>query len=167
MKTALRIWTDGCCLRNPGGPGGWAFVAERSGQVLATGSGGEGATTNNRMELLGVIEGLRWVDGAHTFEVVSDSRYVVNGATSWMHGWKRKGWRKGRKGGGDPVKNADLWQMIDELLIDKHRVARVTFSWVKGHANHEFNEMADLLAGQAARRPPTDPAEAFLARHGL
>lgn len=165
----IRLWTDGCCLRNPGGAGGWAFVVESGGSAIHSASGGEASTTNNRMEMLAVIEALRWLPTGGRFEIISDSKYVVNGATTWMHGWKRRNWRK--KGlAGTPVKNADLWQTLDALVHRLPSAVVVKFSWIKGHNNHEFNEHADLLAGQAAeavRDTPADPAEEFVERFGL
>lgn len=165
----VRIWTDGCCLVNPGGPGGWAFVVESGGPTIHEASGGEPSTTNNRMEMLAVIEALRWMPASGRFEIVSDSTYVVKGASQWMRGWKRRGWRK--KGlGGALIKNADLWQTLDALVHGLPAAVQVDFRWVKGHNNHEFNEHADLLAGQAAeaaREGPRDPAEEFVERFGL
>lgn len=162
----VRIWTDGCCLQNPGGRGGWAFLIEMRGAIVHEGTGGLPSTTNNRMELAAVIEGLTYLDecareaGAFTIgavEVVSDSTYVVKGATQWMGTWKANGWTRrkyGTKKAREPVKNVEQWQQLDRLLA-RHNVK---FRWVKGHANHEHNERADRLADAAAKSQQRVPA---------
>lgn len=135
----IRIWTDGSVLVNPGGPGGWAFVAERDGIAIHSASGGEPDTTNNRMELDAVIEAVRWAASIDELvEVVSDSQYVVNGITRWVAAWKRRSWHK--------VKNVERWRELDGLLTGKF-----SFRWVRGHDGETFNEEADRLAGIAAR----------------
>jgi ribonuclease HI len=135
----IQIWTDGSVLVNPGGPGGWAFVAEREGVVVHTTSGGEPDTTNNRMELDAVIEAVRWGLGVdELIEVVSDSQYVVKGINEWRWPWKRRDWHK--------VKNVERWRELDGLITGKF-----SFRWVRGHDGAEFNEIADRLAGEAAR----------------
>ncbi len=135
-------YTDGACSGNPG-PGGWGalLVARDNGQVVKTRElkGGEANTTNNRMELLAAISALEALDRPSTITIVTDSAYVKNGITSWIHGWKRNGWRTAGK---KPVKNVDLWERVDEA----QRRHDVTWEWVKGHAGHPENERADELA---------------------
>ena len=138
----LFAYTDGACSGNPG-PGGWgvllrAMEGERVVKEREL-SGGEPETTNNRMELLAAIHALEVLERASTITVVTDSAYVKNGVTGWIHGWKRNGWRTaGRK----PVKNVELWQRLDQAQA-RHDV---TWEWVKGHAGHPENERADELA---------------------
>lgn len=149
----IRIWTDGCCLKNPGGAGGWAFVAEDkgSGRVLHAASGSEASSTNNRMELTAVIEALAWLNGdwAHeAIEIVSDSKYVVEGMNSWRHNWKPHGWRKKAKSP-HKVANSKLWERLDQLDCDRRHKPRII--WVKGHNGTELNERADCMANEAAR----------------
>ena len=136
--TKVEIFTDGACSGNPG-PGGYGTIL-RCGQHEKELSGGEEKTTNNRMELTAVIEGLKALNRPCDVTIYSDSQYVVNGITKgWAAGWKRNGWRKSDK---KPALNADLW---DALLteLEKHKV---TFNWVKGHAGHPENERCDDLA---------------------
>lgn len=130
------IYTDGACSGNPG-PGGWAAILVSSEGITEI-SGGELQTTNNRMELIAVIEGLRKAPSGSQIKLISDSSYVVNGASDWMKNWKARGWR--RKDG--ELLNADLWQAIDREVA-KHSVQ---WEWVKGHAGNSFNERADWLA---------------------
>lgn len=139
----MRLWTDGCCLSNPGGPGGWAVVAERRGNAFYQLTGREESTTNNRMELQAVIQAVEIADGKT--EVISDSTYVVNGITKWLTQWKRLGWRRGSR----RIKNEDLWKELDDAINSYSHPLR--FRWVKGHAGGRFNEMADELASEAAR----------------
>lgn len=138
----LFAYTDGACSGNPG-PGGWGVLLQaKNGDdvVKQKGlSGGEHDTTNNRMELLAAINALDALDRASEITIVTDSTYVKNGVTSWIHGWKRNGWRTSNK---KPVKNADLWQRLDEAQA-RHSVI---WEWVKGHAGHPENERADELA---------------------
>lgn len=140
--SALYAFTDGACSGNPG-PGGWGVLlqAKKGAAVVKQKglSGGEPETTNNRMELLAAINALEALERASEITVVTDSTYVKNGVTSWIHGWKRNGWRTANK---KPVKNADLWQRLDEAQA-RHTV---TWEWVKGHAGHPENERADELA---------------------
>jgi len=135
-------YTDGACSGNPG-PGGWGVLlqAKDGGAVVKerTLCGGEAVTTNNRMELLAAINALETLGRATAITVVTDSQYVKNGVTGWIHGWKRNGWRTAAK---KPVKNVDLWQRLDEAQ-KRHQV---TWEWVKGHAGHPENERADELA---------------------
>lgn len=138
----LFIYTDGACSGNPG-PGGWGalMIARDGDKVLKERElcGGEEHTTNNRMELLGAIHALEALERPSTITVITDSAYVKNGVTSWIHSWKRNGWRTSNK---KPVKNVELWQRIDEAQA-RHDV---TWEWVKGHAGHPENERADELA---------------------
>lgn len=135
-------YTDGACSGNPG-PGGWGvLMLAREGTVIVkerTLSGGEAHTTNNRMELLAAISALEALARATEITVVTDSAYVKNGVTEWIHSWKRNGWRTA---GRDPVKNVDLWQRLDAAQA-RHKV---TWRWIKGHAGHAENECADALA---------------------
>ncbi|MEM6548959.1 MAG: ribonuclease HI [Pseudomonadota bacterium] len=140
--TALFAYTDGGCSGNPG-PGGWGVVleAERDGAIVKrrTLSGGEAETTNNRMELMAAIAALETLERPSEITVVTDSVYLRDGITGWIHGWKRNGWKTAAK---KPVKNADLWQRLDAAQM-RHRVS---WDWVKGHAGHPQNEEADQLA---------------------
>lgn len=144
-------YTDGACSGNPG-PGGWGALlqAKNGAEVLKerTLSGGEAQTTNNRMELLAAINALEALGRPTSITVVTDSAYVKNGVTGWIHGWKRNGWKTAAK---KPVKNVELWQRLDEAQA-RHQV---TWEWVKGHAGHPENERADELAraGMAPFKP--------------
>lgn len=133
----VHMWTDGACKGNPG-PGGWGVLI-RWGDVTKELHGGESPTTNNRMELTAVIEGLRALRRPCAVTLHVDSVYVMNGMKSWIHGWKRNGWRTSDK---KPVKNAELWQALD-IEVARHDV---TWVWVKGHAGDPGNERADELA---------------------
>jgi ribonuclease HI len=137
----VKIATDGACKGNPG-PGGWGALI-RMGAHEKEISGGEAHTTNNRMELLAAIRGLEALTRPCHVTLVTDSAYVKNGITQWIHGWKRNGWRTADK---KPVKNADLWQE----LIEAGAPHRVEWTWVKGHAGDPDNERADRLASDAA-----------------
>jgi ribonuclease HI len=134
--------TDGACSGNPG-PGGWGVLleAKQDGAVIKerTLCGGEAETTNNRMELIAAIMALEVLERPSAITIVTDSAYVKNGVTGWIHGWKRNGWKTSNK---KPVKNVDLWQRLDEA---QHR-HDVTWKWIKGHAGHDGNERADELA---------------------
>lgn len=144
-------WTDGACSGNPG-PGGWGVLlrAVDGGAVVKERclSGGEAETTNNRMELLAAINALEVLSRDVEITVTTDSAYVKNGVTGWIHGWKRNGWKTADR---KPVKNADLWQRLDTAQA-RHRV---TWKWIKGHAGHPENERADELAreGMAPFKP--------------
>jgi len=142
MKT-VQLITDGACLGNPG-PGGWAAIL-RYGDKKKEIWGCESHTTNNRMELTAAIEGLRALKEGCQVEVVTDSEYLKNGITNWIHGWKRKGWMTAAK---KPVVNQDLWQALDEQ-VTRHQT---TWTWTKGHANHADNNRCDELATNAARQ---------------
>jgi ribonuclease HI len=137
----VEIATDGACKGNPG-PGGWGVLI-RMGSREKELSGGEKLTTNNRMELMAAIEGLNALKRPCRVTLSTDSRYVMDGLTKWIHGWRKNGWKTADK---KPVKNADLWQK----LIDAAAPHRVEWVWVKGHAGHPDNERADKLASDAA-----------------
>jgi ribonuclease HI len=145
----LFAYTDGACSGNPG-PGGWGvLLLAKDGERIVkerTLNGGEPETTNNRMELLAAINALEVLDRPSTLTVVTDSAYVKDGITKWIHGWKRNGWTK--KGG---LKNAELWQRLDAAQA-RHKVS---WEWIKGHAGHPENERADELAreGMAPFKP--------------
>ena len=140
-KPEIQIWTDGACSGNPG-PGGW-------GVLLLAGArrkelfGGEADTTNNRMELTAAIEALNALKKASIVTLHTDSTYVKDGLTKWIHGWKKNGWKTASK---KPVKNKDLWQALEEAC-QRHEIRWV---WVKGHAGDEGNEKADELARRGA-----------------
>ena len=135
----IEIHTDGACLGNPG-PGGWAALLRYKGHEREV-AGGEGHTTNNRMELMAVIEGLRALKRPCTVDIYTDSKYVMQGMSEWISGWKARGWKTAGK---QPVKNVDLWQALDAETA-RHQVR---WHWVKGHAGHADNERADALANQ-------------------
>jgi ribonuclease HI len=136
---AVEVFTDGACRGNPG-PGGWGVIlryANREKELY----GGEPVTTNNRMELTAVIRALEALKRRCHVRIVTDSQYVRNGMTQWIHNWKRNGWRTADR---KPVKNAELWQCLDDL-VQKHDV---DWEWVKGHSGHPENERADALANR-------------------
>lgn len=133
----VEIHTDGACSGNPG-PGGWGAILRFNGNEKEL-KGGEEHTTNNRMELFAVIQALTALKRSCRVDIYSDSQYMRDGITKWIHGWKRNGWKTADK---KPVKNAELWQKLEE---EKGR-HDVTFHWVKGHAGDEMNERADQLA---------------------
>ena len=135
----IQIFTDGACRGNPG-PGGWGVIL-RSGSYEKELFGGEQSTTNNRMELRAAIEGLAALKRPSRVTVTTDSQYVRQGITQWIEGWKRNRWRTSAK---KPVKNQDLWQLLDELT-SRHEV---TWELVKGHSGHPDNELADALANR-------------------
>ena len=135
----IQIFTDGACRGNPG-PGGWGVIL-RSGSHEKELFGGEQSTTNNRMELRAAIEGLAALKRPSRVTVTTDSQYVRQGITEWIEAWKRNQWRTSAK---KPVKNQDLWQLLDELTC-RHEV---TWEWVKGHSGHPDNELADVLANR-------------------
>ncbi|WP_346899762.1 ribonuclease HI [uncultured Roseibium sp.] len=142
----VTIYTDGACSGNPG-PGGWGAIL-RFGEHEKELSGGAAETTNNRMELTAAIEALNALKRPCAVDLYTDSTYVRSGITEWLEGWKRKNWRTAAK---KPVKNADLWQALDEAR-QRHDVS---WHWVKGHAGHPENERADELArmGMAPFKP--------------
>ena len=145
-KPQIILYTDGACKGNPG-PGGWAFVLQhpKSGKELER-FGSEANTTNNRMELLAVIEGLKTLTKPSQVEVVSDSKYVLQGLEDWMPKWKRNNWRRKEGNSWKPVKNVDLWQELDQLKS----LHELTFQYVPGHSGHPLNERCDTLASTAA-----------------
>lgn len=138
-KQIVTIYTDGACSGNPG-PGGWGALLHFNGAEKEL-SGGEAETTNNRMELMAPIKALGALKKPCTVTIVTDSKYVKDGITTWIHTWKKNGWRNAKK---KPVKNADLWQELDKATAGHD----VTWEWVKGHAGHAENERADALANQ-------------------
>jgi ribonuclease HI len=142
MTKRIEIWTDGACSGNPG-PGGWGAIIVIDGVVRDL-SGGESATTNNRMELMGAIAALESLPPNAHAVVHTDSQYVKNGLTQWIHGWKRNGWRTASK---EPVKNVDLWKRLDEAAS----AHSVEWKWVRGHAGDPMNERADALARAAIK----------------
>lgn len=133
----VEIFTDGACKGNPG-PGGWGAILRSNGKEREM-SGGESPTTNNRMELIAAIEALNALKRPCHVQLYTDSNYVRDGITKWIHGWRRNGWRTADK---KPVKNAELWQ----ALLDAATPHRIDWHWVKGHAGHPENERADALA---------------------
>ncbi|MDQ2878320.1 MAG: ribonuclease HI [Pseudomonadota bacterium] len=137
----VEIATDGACKGNPG-PGGWGVLI-RMGARERELAGGEALTTNNRMELTAATEGLNALKRPCHVILSTDSRYVMDGLTKWIHGWRRNGWRTADR---KPVKNAELWQ----ALLDAAAPHRIEWIWVKGHAGHPDNERADRLASDAA-----------------
>ncbi|MFK8048809.1 MAG: ribonuclease HI [Halioglobus sp.] len=135
----VEIFTDGACRGNPG-PGGWGALLRYKGKESEL-YGGERETTNNRMELQAAIEGLKALKERCKVVLTTDSVYVQKGITEWLAGWKKKSWKTaGRK----PVKNADLWQLLDE----QNQRHEVTWRWVKGHSGHRENDIADELANR-------------------
>ncbi len=137
MPKVVRIYTDGACSGNPG-PGGWGALMLWNGHEKEM-NGGEAETTNNRMEMMAVIKALEAIKGSPKIEIHTDSKYVMQGITEWIAGWKARGWKTAGK---KPVKNVDLWQEMDALVAQHN----VTFYWVKGHDGHPENERADALA---------------------
>ena len=134
---SIEIFTDGACSGNPG-PGGWGALLRFKGTEKEI-SGGEASTTNNRMEMLAAIMALEALKRPSLVDLHTDSTYLRDGITKWIHGWKRNGWKTAAK---KPVKNVDLWQRLERAL-DPHEVR---WHWVKGHAGHPDNERADELA---------------------
>lgn len=134
------LFTDGACSGNPG-PGGWGAILRFRGTEKEL-SGGELKTTNNRMELMAAIAGLEALKRAVKVRVHTDSMYLKDGITKWIHGWKKKGWKTADK---KPVKNVDLWQRLEKAIAEHD----VSWHWVKGHAGHAENERADELARTA------------------
>ena len=133
----VEVFTDGACSGNPG-PGGWGAILRWRGQEREL-HGGEAATTNNRMELMAAIMALETLKRPMTVDLYTDSQYVRQGITAWMHKWKKNGWKTADK---KPVKNAELWVRLDEAAAQHE----VKWHWVKGHAGHPENERADELA---------------------
>jgi ribonuclease HI len=142
MSKSVDIWTDGACSGNPG-PGGWGAVL-RYGETEKEFSGAEAATTNNRMELMAAIEALNALKKPMRVKLHTDSKYVMDGVTKWIHGWKKNGWKTADK---KPVKNDDLWRAL-ETAASRHEVE---WKWVKGHSDDVMNNRADELARGAIK----------------
>ncbi|MDP1607557.1 MAG: ribonuclease HI [Rhodocyclaceae bacterium] len=140
MTEIVDIYTDGACSGNPG-PGGWGALLRINGSEKEL-SGYDSATTNNRMELMAVIEALRSLKRPVAARVHTDSQYVQKGISEWIHGWKRRGWKTADR---QPVKNVDLWQALDAATVGH----KIEWLWVRGHAGHIENERVDALARQA------------------
>ena len=139
MNQRVTIYTDGACKGNPG-PGGWGALLIYNGNEREL-KGGEALTTNNRMELMAAIMALETLTRPCTVELFTDSQYVRQGITSWMHGWKARGWKTADR---KPVKNEDLWRRLDEAR-NRHEVS---WHWVKGHADDPLNHRVDALANE-------------------
>lgn len=137
MSGKIEIWTDGACSGNPG-PGGWGALIREDGRTREL-KGGEPATTNNRMELLAAISALESLPPGAVADLYTDSQYLRDGITKWMHGWKRNGWRTSDK---KPVKNQELWQRLEQTASTH----KVNWHWLRGHVGHPENERADELA---------------------
>jgi ribonuclease HI len=137
---AITITTDGACKGNPG-PGGWAAILQWNGHEKIL-SGAERHTTNNRMEMTAALKALEALKKPSEVTLVTDSKYLLEGMTKWIHGWKRNGWRSAAK---HEVKNADLWKELDKAAAPHS----IRWQWVRGHAGHEMNERADSLANEA------------------
>ena len=138
-KETVEIFTDGACSGNPG-PGGWGALLRYKGKEKEL-HGGEAETTNNRMEMMAAIRALEALKRESWVEITTDSNYLRDGITKWIHGWKKNGWRTAAK---KPVKNKDLWERLDRAL-GKHEIS---WHWIKGHSGHPENERADALARQ-------------------
>lgn len=136
----VKIYTDGACKGNPG-PGGWGVLLRYRGQEKTL-YGAETHTTNNRMELMAAIKGLEALKRPCVVDLYTDSQYVRQGMTEWLANWKKNGWKNSKK---DPVKNADLWKILDELAS----LHQINWHWVKGHSGHVENDLVDALANQA------------------
>jgi ribonuclease HI len=144
-KPHVLLYTDGACSGNPG-PGGWAFILRHpSSRKEIEKSGGESHTTNNRMELTAVIEGLSQLKGPSRVDIYSDSQYVLKGLNEWMDNWIAKGWKNAAK---KPVKNRDLWEQLDTFRTTHE----LDYHWIKGHNEHPENERCDELAVEARDR---------------
>lgn len=152
LKIKVELFTDGACSGNPG-PGGWGAILRWRG-VEKELFGGAADTTNNRMEMTAVIEGLKALKRPCQVTIYTDSQYVLKGVTEWLSGWKARGWKTADK---KPVKNIDLWQILDEKIANH----AIEWCWVKGHAGHPENERADQLArdGVAEIRKEAAPYE--------
>ncbi|RDD63538.1 ribonuclease HI [Ferruginivarius sediminum] len=139
----IEIFTDGACSGNPG-PGGWGAILRWRGHEKEL-SGGEAETTNNRMELMAAIRALEALKRPATVRIVTDSNYLRQGITQWIHNWRRKGWKTADN---KPVKNRDLWQRLEQALATH----RVEWEWTRGHSGHPENERADVLAREALKQ---------------
>jgi ribonuclease HI len=143
QKSVVEIFTDGACSGNPG-PGGWGALLRWNGHEREL-SGAEALTTNNRMELMAAIVALESLKRGVTVKLYTDSTYVRDGITKWLHAWKKRAWRTADK---KPVKNVDLWQRL-EAALGEHKIE---WHWVRGHSGHVENERVDLLARQAIKK---------------
>lgn len=132
------VYTDGSCIDNPGGPGGWGFLLVHNGKETSL-FGGTISTTNNKMEMLAAIKALESIDEPSTVVVYTDSKYLINGITKWARGWKRNGWKLSS---GKTAKNIELWERL-MVVSDKHAIS---WRWVRGHSGDRGNEIADELA---------------------
>ena len=139
MSELVEVFTDGACRGNPG-PGGWGVLLRTNGHEKRL-CGGEAETTNNRMELMAVIQALESLTRECNIKVTSDSHYVLKGINEWIENWKKRGWKTAAK---KPVKNVDLWQRLDKAR-ENHNIE---WAWVKGHSGHTENDIADELANQ-------------------
>ena len=139
MSEVVEVFTDGACRGNPG-PGGWGAILRCKGKEKEL-FGGEPETTNNRMELMAAIMALESLSRPCQVALTTDSKYVLQGITEWIIGWKKRGWKNSAK---QPVKNVDLWQRLDMI----NATHQVTWHWVKGHSGHDENERADALANR-------------------
>jgi ribonuclease HI len=146
MTDIVEVWTDGACSGNPG-PGGWGAILCYKGQEREL-SGGEAPTTNNRMELMAAIAALEALTRPCTVALHTDSQYLRQGITGWIHGWKKNGWKTADR---KPVKNEELWKRLD-VALSRHKIE---WRWVRGHAGDVMNERADALAraGMAPFKP--------------
>ncbi len=146
MTDTIEVWTDGACSGNPG-PGGWGVILSYKGTQKEL-CGGEAMTTNNRMELMGAIAALESLTRPCTVALHTDSQYLRQGITAWIHGWKKNGWKTADR---KPVKNEELWKRLD-VALKQHKIE---WKWVKGHAGDAMNERADALAraGMAPFKP--------------
>jgi len=139
MSDIVEIFTDGACRGNPG-PGGWGALLRFGGKEKSL-YGGEVETTNNRMELMAAIKALQALTRPSDVVLTTDSKYVMQGITEWIVNWKKRGWKTANK---KPVKNVDLWQILDEEI----QIHTIKWAWVKGHSGHRENEIADDLANK-------------------
>lgn len=146
-RSRVELYTDGACSGNPG-PGGWAYILrDKATKKERVDSGGKRDTTNNQMEMMAVIEGLKALKRPCIVELYSDSSYVLQGLKEWMAGWKKKGWRRKTSSGTEPVKNVELWQELDQL-IQRHDMV---YFHVRGHSGHPENERCDQMAVAASQ----------------
>ncbi|MAH78654.1 MAG: ribonuclease HI [Rickettsiales bacterium TMED254] len=141
--SVIEIYSDGSCIGNPG-PGGWAAIILEKNKKKEI-FGGEKITTNNRMELIAVINALNLINNKSKISIYTDSKYIINGITIWMKNWKKNNWKTGNK---KIVKNKDLWNLLDKIC----GIHQVNWNWVKGHSGHELNERVDYLARSEAEK---------------
>ena len=145
VRTPISVYTDGGCISNPDGPGGWGVVIVDPRKSNVELSGGETSTTNNRMELMAAIKALEHIEPDLPLVVHSDSQYVIKGITEWIHGWRKRGWKTASD---EQVKNKDLWERLYGLTL-RHEI---NWRWVKGHSGNPGNEQADHLATQGMKQ---------------